>query len=49
MLFTETFFKFLLGFVAIVLASLVVIVIASGYMVENDVTASAECPAGEVC
>lgn len=48
-LLNETFFKFLLGFVAIVLASLVIIVIASGYIVRDDMTADAACPVGEVC
>ena len=48
-LFTETFFKFLLGFVAILLASMVVLVIAGGYVGEGDIAADTECLPEEMC
>lgn len=49
-LFNETFFRFLLGFVAIVMLSLVLLVVASQYMGGEDLTGELEtCPPGDVC
>ena len=47
--FNETFFKFLLGFIALVLASLVLLAVASMYLGDGTLAEDEPCLAGPDC